>query len=165
MRGVVVLCTRAYTQLCTWYIVARCALMRQWIQDHVSSPVGANLNRVTKLSNLYLCIHWECNEIGARARAVLVLSFVKQADKVRTAFVFTLWWNPGEKPVDPWTRNPSYREFVWQNLSWLGSVLEIARDEKYVATLMYETYVRKIYKRCPLMLEKHSGNIMSYKYV
>lgn len=127
MRGVVVLCTRAYTQLCTWYIVARCALMRQWIQDHVSSPVGANLNRVTKLSNLYLCIHWECNEIGARAcahaRAGLVLSFVKQADTVRVAFVFALR-NPDEKPVDSNLNSKSIpivsQIRAVQNLSWLG---------------------------------------------
>lgn len=68
MRGFVVQCiVRVYTVM---YLVHRreVRLMRQWIQDHVSSPVGANLNRVTKLSNLYLCIHWECNEIGARAR-------------------------------------------------------------------------------------------------
>lgn len=108
-------------------------LMRQWIQDHVSSPVGANLNRVRKLSNLYLCIHWECNEIGARARVVLVLSFVKQADTVRTAFVFTLWRNLSEKSVDSNlnSKSISFANSYCANLSWIGPLLQIAWCEKY----------------------------------
>lgn len=91
-------CVRARIQLCTWYIVARCALMRQWIQDHVSSPVGANLNRVTKLSNLYLCIHWECNEIGARARAsrsCLVVCKTGSPHGFRVHVVEKSRWKPG----------------------------------------------------------------------
>lgn len=134
-------CVRARIQLCTCYIVARCALMRQWIQDHVSSaggsPVGANLNRVTKLSNLYLCIHTECNEIGARAQVVLVLSFVKQADTVRARLsqLFTpprrgkipaksrlipTWPNESVRIADPcrgnlsWLVSPAWNNTVWK---------------------------------------------------
>lgn len=136
-------------------VVARCALMRQWIQDHVSSPVGANLNRVRKLSNLYLCIHWECNEIGARAsRSCLVVcktgGYGPHGFRVHvvTKSRRKAGWVQLEFEIHPRRiANPCRA-----NLSWLGPLLELALCEKCVAMIVCEIYISKI---CTCVVKLH----------